>query len=608
MVTIQKTIQSALTEAIHQSLDLSVIIPKLLEANFTQESIDKLFTAIVAPGNPKLCDFQFNSTMPILKALQQINSLPENITEASQLTQLIISAIPESYATVFTAELPAKGPFANIKLCDSWIIKIVQELLATHSPVMPSLPAPPVVPKETVVVDFSSPNIAKSMHVGHLRSTIIGDSICRMFEYLGCDVERTNHVGDWGTQFGMLIAHLFEKFPDFLDHKPEISNLVTFYKEAKSRFDEEDEFKERAWQEVVRLQSGDERNMKAWQILCDVSREEFQRIYDQLDIKLNEIGESFYNSRIPGVIEELQDKGIATEDNGAICVFLEGKQFPLIIRKSDGGYGYDSTDMAAIKYRIFERHADRLIYVVDNGQGPHFDMVFAAAEKAGYITDGKPAASFVGFGLVLGDDGKKFRTRSGATVNLQDLLDEAVQKAREQLDQRENDFSDEEKQEIAHAIGIGAVKYADLSNIRTKDYTFSFDRMLNMKGDTAVYLLYSISRICSIARNAENAGHEAKPEAMRIVDPAERALLLQIARFHDALLMAAENLLPNKLCEYAYDLSTKFSQFYNNCKVVSKEENWDESLTQSRLAICEATAKMLKAAMTLLGIQTVERM
>lgn len=338
---------------------------------------------------------------------------------------------------------------------------------------------PPATTRKRVIVDFSSPNIAKEMHVGHLRSTIIGDSICRLLEFLGHDVLRINHTGDWGTQFGMLIAHLEDRFPDYAMVSPPISDLQTFYKESKALFDSDPEFKKRAYDRVVRLQSGDEQCTKAWNLICDVSRREFQMLYDRLDIKIIERGESFYQSRMVAIIEELRKMDLLIVEDGRTIMWGEGESVPLTIIKSDGGFTYDTSDMATIKQRIQEEKGDWLIYVTDAGQASHFRILYACAERAGILDRSKVRIDHVGFGVVLGEDGKKFKTRSGDTVKLTELLDEGINRAMDKLKERGRHevLTAEELRAAQESVAYGCIKYADLSKNRNSEYVFSFDRV-----------------------------------------------------------------------------------------------------------------------------------
>ncbi|CAN1331037.1 Arginine--tRNA ligase, chloroplastic/mitochondrial [Linum perenne] len=464
----------------------------------------------------------------------------------------------------------------------------------------------PKLSVKKAVVDFSSPNIAKEMHVGHLRSTIIGDTIARMLEFSHVDVLRRNHVGDWGTQFGMLIEYLFEQIPNFeAVSEAAIGDLQAFYKASKLRFDVDSEFKERAQKAVVRLQAGEKRYKDAWAQICAISRKEFDSVYKRLKVELEEKGESFYNPFIPSVIDGLTNQGLVKESEGARVIFLEGFNIPLIVVKSDGGYNYASTDLTALWYRLNEERAEWIIYVTDVGQHQHFEMVFKAAKNAGWLPtepNKYPKTSHVGFGLVLGDDGKRFRTRSTEVVRLVDLLDEAKNRSKNELIPRVKDkeWTEEELDQTAEAVGYGAVKYADLKNNRTTNYTFNFDQMLNDKGNTAVYLLYAHARICSIIRKSGKDVEELKKTGILSLEHQdERVLGLHLLQFSEIVEEACTNLLPSVLCEYLYNLSENFSKFYTNCKVIGSAEE------TSRLLLCEATAIVMRKCFFLLGITPV---
>ncbi|MDB4336789.1 arginine--tRNA ligase, partial [Synechococcus sp. AH-603-M21] len=481
----------------------------------------------------------------------------------------------------------------------------------------PRLGVPQVQNDAAVVVDFSSPNIAKEMHVGHLRSTIIGDSLARVLEFRGHRVLRLNHVGDWGTQFGMLITHLKQVAPETLNTADavDLGDLVAFYREAKKRFDDDDAFQTTSREEVVKLQGGDPVSLKAWGLLCDQSRREFQKIYDRLDIRLRERGESFYNPYLSSVLSGLKEADLLVTDDGAECVFLEGvngkdgKPLPVIVRKSDGGFNYATTDLAAIRYRFALASegdgARRVIYVTDAGQANHFAGVFQVAKRANWIPEGG-RLEHVPFGLVQGEDGKKLKTRSGDTVRLRDLLDEAVERAEADLRRR---LQEEERHEdesfirhVAGTVGLAAVKYADLSQNRITNYQFSFDRMLALQGNTAPYLLYAVVRIAGIARKGGDL--EAEAGMLQFSEPQEWALVRELLKFDAVIAEVEEELLPNRLCSYLFELSQVFNRFYDQVPVLKAE---GKSLS-SRLALCRLTADTLKAGLGLLGIATLERM
>jgi arginyl-tRNA synthetase len=475
-----------------------------------------------------------------------------------------------------------------------------------------------------VVVDFSSPNIAKEMHVGHLRSTIIGDSLARVLEFRGHPVLRLNHVGDWGTQFGMLITHLKQVAPEALDTADavDLGDLVAFYRQAKARFDADETFQTTAREEVVKLQAGDPVSLKAWGLLCDQSRREFQKIYNRLDIRLSERGESFYNPYLQGVVDDLRACGLLVVDAGAGCVFLEGvsgkdgQPLPLIVQKSDGGFNYATTDLAAIRYRFAQPPegdgAGRVIYVTDAGQAAHFAGVFQVAQRAGWVPDGG-RLEHVPFGLVQGDNGKKLKTRAGDTVRLKDLLDEAVERAEADLRRR---LQEEERQEdeafikhVATTVGLAAVKYADLATNRITNYQFSFDRMLALQGNTAPYLLYAVVRIAGIARKGgdlegASAGDAAGAAGLQFSEPQEWALIRELLKLDAVIAEVEEELLPNRLCSYLFELSQVFNRFYDQVPVLRAEQ----PARSSRLALCRLTADTLRLGLGLLGIPTLERM
>lgn len=540
--------------------------------------------------------YQCNSAMRLAKVLK---AKPRDIAEQ------ICDQISPQDEMISTSSIAGPG-FINITLRSTYIETRVEQM--AHDPKLGV--RPPKIPKK-IIIDFSSPNTAKEMHVGHLRSTIIGDSLARLFEFLGEDVLRLNHVGDWGTAFGMLIAYLKEEKPAVLtgEENTDLPHLQTWYKAAKQRFDADPNFKERSQLEVVALQGGESVARKAWEIICDISRKGYQEVYDILDVKIEERGESFYNDALPDIVEELETKELITVSEGAKCAFLEGFQnregrpLPLIIQKSDGGYNYATTDIATIRHRIRNEEGDRIIYVTDAGQALHFKMIFQLAEKAGYLDPEKVQVDHVTFGLVLGPDGKKFRTRSGETERLLDLLHAAVLKAREILDARDVNMDKEEKQELAKALGIAAVKYADLSCHRTHDYTFSYERMLRFEGNTAAFLMYAYVRVAGIKRKIGGSAEKLPPEtSITLEHPSELALGLHLARFVEILERVSSELLPNRLTDYLYELAERFNAFFRDCRVEGVPEQ------NRRLLLCEAVARTLKQGLAILGVQTVERM
>ncbi|WP_204140351.1 arginine--tRNA ligase [Halomicronema sp. CCY15110] len=555
---------------------------------------------LVPASNPKFGDYQANCAMALAKRLKD---KPRAIAEKI-VANLAVTDICEP------PEIAGPG-FINLRLQTSYLEAQLAAIEGDER-----LGVAPVTSPQKVIVDFSSPNIAKEMHVGHLRSTIIGDSIARVLEFVGHDVLRLNHVGDWGTQFGMLITHLRTACPEALTGSEHVAigDLVAFYKQAKQRFDEDEDFKARSRAAVVELQSGDDSARQAWQVLCDQSRQEFQKIYDRLDIRVTERGESFYNTLLSDVVEGLKTQSLLVEDQGAQVVFLDGftnkagDPQPLIIQKSNGGFNYATTDLAAIRYRTQQDGAERILYVVDAGQANHFNQVFQVAGKAGWVPE-KVELSHVPFGLVQGEDGKKFKTRSGETVRLKDLLDEAVGRARTDLESRiaaeERQESDEFIQSVAETVGLGAVKYADLSQNRTSNYIFSYDKMLALQGNTAPYLLYAYVRVQGISRKGgidwQNLGADA---AIHLEDESEFALAKHILQLDEVITEVAQDLYPNRLCQYLFELSQKFNQFYDRCSVLQAEERQ----RTSRLMLCDLTARTLQLGLSLLGIQVLERM
>lgn len=464
-----------------------------------------------------------------------------------------------------------------------------------------------------VLVDFSSPNIAKEMHVGHLRSTIIGESICRILEYLECDVMRINHVGDWGTQFGMLIAKLKEDFPNFLNDTPQLGDLEKFYVEAKSKFKDENnvEFRKKSHQNTVLLQSGDEETVKAWKFICEASRAEFNKIYKRLDIKLTECGESFYNEVIRKLIPELEDKGVLELHEGAKIMRLDGIKVPLLVVKSDGGFNYDTTDLAAVHYRLKDLKRDWVIYVIGSEQKDHMKAIFQAAKQLGIHTD-KTRLDHVSFGHVLDKTGKKFSTSDGNLIKLVDLLDEARDRSKIEMINRSNEnkivYTEEEIQSNSEKIGYSSVKYYDLKQTRESNYKFDYDLILDPKGNTAVYLFYNYVRINSIKRKANMTSEDilnlANKHSIKISHEKERALLLTLITFQEVIEDVLQNLMLNKLAEFVYTVSIKFSEFFDECRILDPE---NPELQISRLMITELTKITMKQSFDLLGLTPVNR-
>lgn len=541
--------------------------------------------------------YQLNSAMKMVKFCK---------TNPREIAKNIIDALQKSpeYEAIFKkAEIAGPG-FINLHLKDSYLEKKLDG-------VFPRVKFPSVGGGGKVVVDFSSPNIAKEMHVGHLRSTIIGDCLAHILEACGYDVLRLNHVGDWGTAFGMLIAYMKGNIPDKQEKGASLQELVQWYKKSKEKFDSDLKFKKEAQLEVVALQRGDEDSLKRWTEICAISRRAYKEIYDLLDIDLIERGESFYNPMLSDVVQDFENKELVTISGGAKCVYLdgyinrEGEPLPFMIQKSDGGYNYASTDIAALRHRVDIEKADRIIYVTDCGQATHFSMLFEATKKAEYWTKESLRLDHVPFGLVLGEDGKKFRTRSGEVEKLQDLLDCAIEKAKTLLDDREEvkAMSIDEREELAKALGINSVKYADLSCNRISDYKFSYERMLRFEGNTAPFLMYAYVRIQGIKRKIEALEVEKLDlSSVVITHDSERDLIIKMLRFDDAILSVVDDLYPSRLCEYLYELAETFHAFFRDCRVVGVKEQ------SSRLVLCEACGNILESGLQLLGLKVVSKM
>ena len=533
-------------------------------------------------------DYQANGVMAIAKRLKQNpRELAEQVNAKLELNE-------------FAEKVEIAGPgFINIFISNEFLTQQINAL--DKSQLVDKTKDP-----QTVVIDYSSPNLAKEMHVGHLRGTIIGDAISRTFEWMGHKLIRQNHFGDWGTQFGMLITHMLEQD----GATTELSNLEVFYRAAKQRFDNDTEFASRARENVVRLQSGDKQCLQLWKSFIDVSIQHCQELYQKLNITLTEndvVPESFYKNKLAGVIENLDNQGLLTLSDGARCVFLddfknkEGEALPTIVQKSDGGYLYATTDLAGIEYRCQVLHADRVLYVVDARQGLHFQQIFAVAKLAGLANE-ECSLEHLSYGTMMGQDGKPFKTRSGDTIKLIDLIEEGIERAYSQVEAKNPDLSELGKQKIAEVVGVSAIKYADLAKNRNSDYVFDWDSMLSFEGNTAPYMLYAYARICSIFRRAEL---DIDADYKIIVDGSEEkelALkLLQFTEVVDALLVEC---FPNQLCLYLYELAGTFMRFYEACPVLKSEGE----IKQSRLGLCQLTALTLKQGLSLLGINTLDKM
>ncbi len=546
--------------------------------------IDTDMPTVNEAGKPEFGDYQYNGAMALAKKL---GKKPRDI--AAQ----IISHIPTG-DMISKCEVAGPG-FVNIWLDDKWIA--TQNLLISTDD---RLAIEPKTDPSTVVVDYSSPNMAKEMHVGHLRSTIIGDTLSNLLEFLGDKVIRQNHIGDWGTQFGMLIAYLEESGSN---GSADLKDLEEFYKNAKKRFDEDEKFAATAREYVVKLQSGDEKCLRLWEDFIDTSLSHCEEVYSKIGVKLTREdvkAESSYNDKLSNVVERLDKKGLITISKGAKCVFLEEDKPPFIVQKSDGGYLYATTDLAAIDYRVHKLEADRISYVVDARQSEHFKQLFEVAKKAGFA---KPETilEHVSFGMMLDKSGKPFKTRDGGTVKLIDLLDEAVSRAKESITGRDQ-YTEDELDRIAQIVGIGAVKYADLSVHRDSNYIFDWDKMLSLNGNTSLYLQYAYARIRSILRKYDK---EVSGEIV-LADPIERALALKLLKYEDTLLVSASEALPHYITTYLYELATLFMKFYESCPIL--KEDIDESTRQSRLKLSSITAETIRNGLDLLGIGVLERL
>ncbi|HEY6309883.1 MAG TPA: arginine--tRNA ligase [Streptosporangiaceae bacterium] len=545
-------------------------------------------------------DFQANVALPLGKRLGR----PPREVAGKLVGRLDV--------TDMSLEPEVSGPgFINFTLRDDWIAAQASQMLDD-----PRLGLEPVARPQTVVVEYSSPNLAKEMHVGHLRTTIVGDTIARVLDFAGHRVIRDNHVGDWGTQFGMLIEYLH----DVAENSPEAALQRTdpnaFYQAARREFDSDPGFAERSRKRVVDLQGGDPDTLRLWQDYVDLSKDYLHRIYGRLGVTLTDAdirGESFYNDMLADTVAILEAEGLAVYSDGALCAFppgftgREGRPLPLIIRKSDGGYNYATTDLATIRYRVDELHCDRAIYVVGSDQTLHFQMVFAVARQAGWIPEGV-SFEHAKIGLVLGPDGNRLRTRSGDNVQLSDLLAEAVERARGILGEVDAAarFGPAELDEVAEAIGIGAVTYADLSTARDSAYVFDWDRMISFRGNTGPYLQYATARIRSIFRRAgSDADPDIRGSRVAVAAGPERALALKLLGFGAVLTAVGEATEPHRLCAYLFDVASLFTTFYEECPVLKAEP---AELRASRLALCALTLRVLTEGLGLLGVPVPERM
>jgi arginyl-tRNA synthetase len=507
------------------------------------------------------------------------------------------------------AELHVAGPgFVNVVFTDKFLAEQLHAAMASDALGVASAPV-----KHKFVVDYSAPNVAKEMHVGHLRSTIIGDALVRMLTFVGHAVVRENHIGDWGTPFGMLIEHLVDLGEADAAHELGVGDLDGFYKEARRKFEDDDVFKERARARVVALQGGDSDTLRLWKTLVSESTKYFNHVYGLLDVLLTDddlAGESKYNDLLPQVVDRLSKLGLLVESDGAEVVFpagftnREGDPLPLIIRKGDGGYNYATTDLACVIDRVENVGADVSLYVVGAPQAQHLQMIESVSRTAGWLADDSGMVH-VAFGSVLGADRKMLKSRSGDAVKLASLLEEAVDRANKAITEKNPDMADAQREQVARMIGIGAVKYSDLSSDRVKDYVFDWDRMLSFEGNTAPYLQYAHARICSIFRRAGVERESVRDVVPALGAPQERALSLRLLQFDAAMWDAIDKYSPHRLCTYLYDLASDFTSFYEHCPVLRAES---DSVRDSRLFLCDSTARVMNAGLEVLGIRSPEMM
>ncbi|MFI9603186.1 MULTISPECIES: arginine--tRNA ligase [Streptomyces] len=583
---------TSLTASVHQRLAsaLSATLPETAAADPLLRRSDR-------------ADFQANGILALAK---KAKANPREL--ATQVVGHVVTGD-------VIKDIEVSGPgFLNITVTDS---AITENLAARAADPDGRLGVPYAEQPGTTVIDYAQPNVAKEMHVGHLRSAVIGDSVVQLLEFAGENVVRRHHIGDWGTQFGMLIQYL-DEHPHELDHKASqvsgeeaMSNLDRLYKAARKLFDSDEEFKTRARRRVVDLQAGDPHTVAMWQKFVDESKIYFFSVFEKLDMEVRDpdiVGESGYNDMLAETCRLLEESGVAVRSEGALCVFFDdvkgpdGNPVPLIVQKSDGGYGYAATDLSAIRDRVFNLKANTLLYVVDARQSLHFKMVFETARRAGWLNDDVTAYQLA-FGTVLGKDGKPFKTRAGETVRLVDLLDEAIERASAVVREKAQDLSEEEIAERGAQVGIGAVKYADLSTSAIRDYKFDLDQMVSLNGDTSVYLQYAYARIRSILRKAGETRPVAHPELE--LTEAERALGLHADAFAETVREAAAEYAPHKLAAYLYQLASLYTTFYDKCPVLKAET---PQQVENRLFLCDVTARTLHRGMDLLGIRTPERL
>ncbi|MEV7078681.1 arginine--tRNA ligase [Streptomyces sp. NPDC093516] len=583
---------TSLSDSVHQRLAaaLSAALPQAGSADPLLRRSDR-------------ADFQANGILALAK---------KEKANPRELATQVVSRV-ESGGLIGDVEVSGPG-FLNITVTDR---AITENLAARWADDTGRLGVPLAEHPGTTVIDYAQPNVAKEMHVGHLRSAVIGDAVVQLLEFTGENVVRRHHIGDWGTQFGMLIQYL-DEHPHELDHgsaevsgEEAMSNLDRLYKASRKLFDSDEDFKTRARRRVVDLQAGDEKTLAMWQRFVDESKIYFFSVFEKLDMEIRDadiVGESGYNDMLAETCRLLEESGVAVRSEGALCVFFDdikgpdGKPVPLIVQKSDGGYGYAATDLSAIRDRVFGLEADTLLYVVDARQSLHFKMVFETARRAGWLNEDVKAVQLA-FGTVLGKDGKPFKTREGETVRLVDLLDEAIERASAVVREKAQDLSEEEIAERGAQVGVGAVKYADLSTSANRDYKFDLDQMVSLNGDTSVYLQYAYARIQSILRKAGASRPAPHPELQ--LHAAERALGLHVDSFAETVAEAAKEYAPHKLAAYLYQLASLYTTFYDKCPVLKAET---PEQVENRLFLCDLTARTLHRGMALLGIRTPERL
>lgn len=573
----------------------SILSDKIKQAMILAGSDQSCDALIRQSGKPQFGDYQANGIMAAAKKLGlNPREFAQKVLDNAQLSDI-------------AEKLEIAGPgFINIFLNPTWLTTEISAALSHKNLGIQA------TNKQTVVIDYSSPNVAKEMHVGHLRSTIIGDAVARTLEFLGHNVIRANHVGDWGTQFGMLIAYL-EKMQHEHASEMELQDLEAFYREAKKHYDEDEIFAEKARNYVVKLQSGDEYCRTMWKRLVDITMQQNQHNYNRLNVTLTEkdvMGESLYNPMLPSIVEDLKKQGLAVENDGALVVYLDefknkdGDPMGVIVQKKDGGFLYTTTDIAAAKYRYETLKANRALVFSDTRQSQHMQQAWLITRKAGYVPDSF-SLEHKNFGMMLGKDGKPFKTRTGGTIKLADLLDEAIERATVLINEKNTNLSNDEKEAVIEAVGIGAVKYADLSKNRTTDYVFDWDNMLSFEGNTAPYMQYAYTRIRSIFNKTDINSTALLAAPLTIKDDKERTLAIKLLQFEEAVQTVGKEGTPHVLCAYLYELAGIFSSFYEHCPILNAE---DESIKLSRLKLALLTEKTLKQGLTLLGIKTVEKM